>query len=147
MDPKLKIHFRDYATFSQEQDGEIKIVALFKEVLPKIEKLASFTSGINTVDSSMQLIAKEYEFSEFFSNSWTKLRQNLTKINNFYQTFENIVKKKVYVDEVTINDFIESHKSSEILENIQTIVVPTMRMKGIFYKLYLALNDTVNISY
>ena len=144
MDPKLKIHFRDYATFSQEQDGEIKIVALFKEVLPKIETLASFTSGINAIDSSMQLIVKEYEFSEFFSNSWTKLRQNLTKINNFYQTFENIVKKKVYVDEVTINDFIESHKSSEILENIQTIVVPTMRMKGIFYKLYLAFNDTVN---
>jgi hypothetical protein len=120
------------------------MVALFKEVLPQIEKLANFTSGINTIDSSMQLIANEYEFSEFFLNSWTKLRQNLTKINNFYQTFENIVKKKVYVDEVTINDFIESHKSSKILENIQTIVVPTMRMKGIFYKLYLAFNDTVN---
>ena len=122
-------------------------MALFKEVLPEIEKLANFTSGIDSVDSSMQLIANEYEFSEFFSNSWTKLRQNLTKINNFYQTFENFVKKKVYVDEVTINDFIESHESSKILENVQNIVVPTERMKGIFYKLYLALNDTVNISY
>ena len=123
------------------------MVALFKEVLPQIEKLANFTSGINTIDSSMQLTANEYEFSEFFSNSWTKLRQNLTKIDNFYQTFENFVNKKVYVDEVNINDFIESHESSKILENIQDIVVPTERMKGIFYKLYLALNDTVNISY
>ena len=119
-------------------------MALFKEVLPEIEKLANFTSGINLIDSSMQLIADEYEFSEFFSNSWTKLRQNLTKIKNFYQTFESFVKKKVYVDEVTINDFIESHKSNKSLENIQNIVVPTERMKGIFYKLYLALNDTVN---
>ena len=119
-------------------------MALFKEVLPEIEKLANFTSGITTIDSSMQLIANEYEFSEFFSNSWTKLRQNLTKINNFYQTFGEFVKKKVYVNEVTINDFIESHKSSKILENIQNIVVPTEQMKGIFYKLYLALNDTVN---
>ena len=120
-------------------------MALFKEVLPEIEKLANFTSGIDSINSSMQLIANEYEFSEFFSNSWTKLRQNLTKINNFYQTFENFVNKKVYVDEVTINGFIESHKSDKILENIQNIVVPTERMKGIFYKLYLALNDTVNI--
>ena len=119
-------------------------MALFKEVLPQIEKLANFTSGITTIDSSMQLIANEYEFSEFFSNSWTKLRQNLTKINNFYQTFENFVKRKVDLDEVTINDFIESHKSNKSLENIQNIVVPTKRMKGIFYKLYLALNDTVN---
>ena len=119
-------------------------MALFKEVLPEIERLANFTSGVNSIDSSMQLIAKEYEFSEFFSTSWIKLRQNLTKIHNFYQTFENFVKKKVYVDEVTINDFIESHKSNKSLENIQNIVVPTKRMKGIFYKLYLALNDTVN---
>ena len=50
----------------------------------------------------------------------------------------------MYVDEVTINDFIKSHKSNKSLENIQNIVVPTERMKGIFYKLYLALNDTVN---
>ena len=128
---------------TQHPDGEIKTLEFFTKVLPEIEEFAKSASDINSFDDIAQKIASDYEFPDFFLNSWKALKGELTQVNNFYQTFKRFVDKTSYVDEVTINDFIESHESIQILSHIQSIVLPVNRSKSIFYKFYQALKNKV----
>ena len=112
--------------------------------MPEIEKFANTTYDLNSIDSDLQLIANEYEFNEFFFNSWTNLKTNMDRITHFFQIFEKFVHKKVFIDEVTINEFVENHNSSSILQVIQEILVPADRLQSLLYKLYLAVKIQVS---
>ena len=135
-------------------DGEIEILKMFQEILPEIQNFDQDSFKIvEDIEKILLSIANQHRYDHFYSGvksyflkPWEKVKTAMIHIALHFKQLKQFVKNQVYIDEVIINDFIQSHESKEHLKVIQDSLAPKNISKGLLYKLFLATKYQVQFT-
>lgn len=124
---------------NQDSDTEVDILKKFSSALKIIQDFENDLDLKLNIDSIIEVIAQHHEFDEYFAQPWQQLKQCKNDIWIFFNYFKEYAEQTVFVDEVVINDFIESNGAKENLLKMHEIWAPKNKSQAVPYKLYLEL--------